>query len=202
MFASSKTITNERSPRTGGIALVEMRCRPDGTAAGDSPKTTASKAETVWGRPSSLTVKSAWVRPSTGLPWRSRTTTSTFTTSTPEGNAVDAWAVAGGWVRASPSGAPAVATARASSAGVRTFVRTRGSPILPGMRPRLWPQTENGGGIAPAPESLRPSTSRWLPLEPGAHADGARSLEGRDGRVAAVHGQTQVGIERLEAPVP
>src|SRR5258707_9208833 len=141
MFALWKTITNERSPRRGGVALVEMRDRPGGGGGGDSPKTPASKAETVWGRPSSLTVKSAWVRPSTGLPWRSRTTTSTFTTSTPEGNAVDAWAVAAGWGRASPSGAPAGATARASSAGVRTFVRTRGSP-----------RRKTGAGLLPPPK--------------------------------------------------
>ncbi len=152
MFASSKTITNERSPRMAGVALVEMRCRPGGAAAGDSPKTTASKAETVWGRPSSLTVKSAWVRPSTGLPWRSRTTTSTFTTSTPEGNAVDTWPVAGGWGRASPSGAPAVATARASNAGVRTFVRTRGSPISQGCGRALGRRRKTGAGLLPPPK--------------------------------------------------
>src|SRR5258706_7928025 len=178
MFASSKTITNERSPRMAGVALVEMRCRPGGAAAGDSPKTTASKAETVWGRPSSLTVKSAWVRPSTGLPWRSRTTTSTFTTSTPEGNAVDTWAVAAGWGRASPRGAPAVATARASSAGVRTFVRTRGSP-----------RRKTGAGLLPPPKvyDLRRlggyhSNRALTQPAPGAWKDGMDELPPFTGR--------------------
>ena len=148
MFASSKTITNERSPRTGAVALVEMRCRPGGAVAGDSRKSTDSKAEMVWGRPSSWTVKSAWVRPSTGLPWRSRTTTSTFTTSTLEGNAVAAWGAGGGWGRASPTGAPAAA--RASSTGA-TIVRMSGVSDLRGTATARDGNEKTGAGLLPPP---------------------------------------------------
>src|SRR5262245_49042694 len=87
MCTSSKTITNVRRCWGFGTGvLVETRDRVGEGAASNSGRTTASKLEMLWGLPSSTTVKSDCFRPGIGLPFLSRTTASTVTSSTPDGN--------------------------------------------------------------------------------------------------------------------
>ena len=111
-----------RPGRAAAPSFVPMRGEAGLSAAGSEPSTSrASKPTIVWGRPSSRMVKSSRVRPRTGAPDLSRTTTSTVMAETWAGN--DGGSGVGSW----PPGAPASGKPAASNTANAPVERIRGS---------------------------------------------------------------------------
>jgi hypothetical protein len=102
MCRLSKTITYVRPAEGEASRLVASRGRRAGSiavAAGDAVNRIESKVAMGRTFPSSVTVKSSLVRPGTGFPALSLTTTSTVTSSTPRGNVGVGRAAGGSWAK-------------------------------------------------------------------------------------------------------
>src|SRR5688572_21470078 len=147
---SSKNRMNVRPRRAAGATLVETAARGTGPGVdlGASGSTTASKVVMVWGAPSSLTRKSSLVRPDTGWPFLSRTTTSTVTASIWDGKA-------GAWARTRGVKAGDAPRAAHSAADTARFMAEQYKPGPPGPDPRAvtW--------MSLAAEPLAPYDARW-----------------------------------------
>src|SRR6266545_2030754 len=116
-WMSSKRITNERPVCDSRSMLVDTRGRGAGFSEATAGSCTASKSVIVWRSSSSVTWKSLLVRPVTGRPFLSVTTTSTVTTSTPAGkDALDAVGGASGEAAGAGRGDWAAATVQAAPA--------------------------------------------------------------------------------------
>jgi len=115
-YALSRTM--DVAPEVGSW-LVETRGRSTTGAMDAGGTRIASKLSIACGWPSSSTVKSSRVRPSTGRPALSVTTTSTLTISTPVGNVVCGEGEGDDWGRALAPAAAARASATASARPVR-----------------------------------------------------------------------------------
>jgi hypothetical protein len=84
-WMSSNTTTKLRPVRTSLAWFVERRGLVGATAEATAGSWIASKLAMAWGAPSSVRMKSSLVRPGTGTPFLSVTTTSTVTCSTSDG---------------------------------------------------------------------------------------------------------------------
>ena len=115
-WRSSRTRPNQRPLDTGLSArtLVDTTVPPGGAVVVCSGTSIASNVDSTWGSPSSVRAKSPRLRPPTGRPFESVTTTSTVTISTRAGNSgtsAPCWGWAPSEAKASP-GDETSATAR------------------------------------------------------------------------------------------
>ena len=146
-----------RSART----LVDTTVRPGGAAVGCSGSSIASNVASTWGAPSSVRAKSPRVRPPTGRPFESVTTTSTVTISTRAGN-LGTSACCWGW--AARAG---VATTATSKHADRRAAHEKGAPFGP-----------SEGGIVPHDDS---DCSRGRPSHPPSSERRGGTESGRPG---------------------